>query len=332
MQQTTVITRRTWLGLLNVVLATAFSQSLAQARRARLGWLALVSLSSPGVRTRFDAFLTLMQRKGWTEAGNLDFEPRGPAPGTTLSAAAAELVALKPHVIVSSGTPALTILRDLTTEIPIVMAGAGDPVGTGLVASLARPGGNITGVSWQLHELIPKTLSLLHEMAPGVARLDFLNQTNDPGHEFFAKVTVDAARKLGLTCQALQVGSANDVLAAIAASKADGVVMLATQMIYAAPQRIAAEAIRRGLPLAITGGPGREPTAAGFLFCYCANSEEMLHRTVDCVDRILRGARPADMPVQQPTRYDFVINLKTVRSIGLTVPQALLLRADEVIE
>ena len=263
MQRSTVIARRAWLGRLGVLLATTFSTALAQARRARLGWLALVPLSSPGVRARFDAFLSLMQQKGWTEASNLDFEPRGPAPGTTLAAAAAELVALKPDVIVSSGTPALTILRDLTTEIPIVMAGAGDPVGTGLVASLARPGGNITGVSWQLHELIPKTLSLLHEMAPGMARLDFLNQTNDPGHEFFAKVTVDAARQLGLTCQALQVGKADDVLAAIAASKADGVVMLATQMIYVAPERIAAAAIRRGLPLAIDRRPRTRSDSGG---------------------------------------------------------------------
>jgi putative tryptophan/tyrosine transport system substrate-binding protein len=235
-------------------------------------------------------------------------------------------------VLVTAGTPAVMLLRDLTTEIPIVMDGAGDPVGTGLVASLARPGGNVTGVSWQLQELIPKTLSYLHEIVPPAKRVDFVNQVSDRGQHFFAKVMREAAQARGLDCQVREVGNVDELVAAISASTADAMLMLATGMIYRAQERIATAAIQRGLPLAITGGPGRELVVSGLLFCYCANDEEMKRHVADYVDRILRGARPADIPVAQPQRYDFVINLKTARALGLTLPRALLLRADDVIE
>jgi putative ABC transport system substrate-binding protein len=306
---------------------------LAQTRRARLGLLSVFALPPPGERTRYErALLALMHERGWSEASNLTLEVRGTAPGKPLAAAAAELVALKPDVLLTSGTPAVKLLRGLTTQIPIVMDGAGDPVGTGLVASLARPGGNVTGVSWQLRELIPKTLSYLHEMVPGARRVDLVNQVNDPGHPFFAKVMREAAQAQGLDCQVQEVGSVDELVAEISASKADAILMLATGMIYAAQQRIAAAAIQRRLPLAITGGPGRALVVAGLLFCYCANDEEMKRRVADCVDRILRGARPADIPVAQPQRYDFVVNLRTARAIGLELPRALLLRVDEAIE
>lgn len=305
----------------------------AQTRRARVGLLSVFALPPPGQRTRYElAFLARMHERGWSEASNLTFDVRGAAPGKPLAVAAAELIALKPDVLLTSGTPAVMLLRDLTTEIPIVMDGAGDPVGTGLVANLARPGGNVTGVSWQLGELIPKTLSYLHEIVPHARRVDFVNQVNDPGHQFFAKVMREAAQAQGLGCQVQEVANVDELVAEISASTADAIVMLATGMIYVAQERIAKAAIQQRLPLAITGGPGRALVAAGLLFCYCANDEEMKRRVADCVDRILRGARPADIPVAQPQRYDFVINLKTAGALGLTLPRALLLRADEVIE
>ena len=216
----------------------------------------------------------------------------------------------------SSGTPAIRALRDLTTEIPIVMVGAGDPVGTGLVASLARPGGNVTGVSWRLDDLIPKTLSLLHEMVPRAKRVDLVNQANDPGHAVFAKVMLDAARSRGLGCQVFQVRNEDELVTTIAGSTADALLMIATQMIYAHPERIAAAAVGRGLPIAITGGPARDPTASGILCSYCPSQGELFRRAADCVDRILRGAKPADIPVEQPLRYDFIVNLKTARGHG----------------
>jgi len=305
----------------------------AQTRRARVGLLSVLALPPAGQRGRYaSAFLERMHERGWSEATNLTLEVRGAGPGKSLAAAASELIALKPDVLLTSGTPATMQLRDLTTEIPIVMDGAGDPVGTGLVASLARPGGNVTGVSWQLRELIPKTLSYLHEIVPHARRVDFVNQVNDPGHPFFAKVMREAAQARGLDCQVREVGNVDALVAEISASTADALLMLATGMIYAAQQRIATAAIQQRLPLAITGGPGRELVVAGLLFCYCANDEEMKRRVADCVDRILRGARPADIPVAQPQRHDFVVNLKTARALGLTMPRALLLRADEVIE
>src|SRR5262245_47374214 len=142
--------------------------------RARVGLLSVFAVPPPGQRTRYEVdFLALMQERGWSEASNLTFDVRAAAPGRPLSAAASELIALKPNVLVTAGTPAVRLLRDLTTDIPIVMSGAGDPVGTGLVSDLARPGGNVTGVSWQLRELIPKTLSFLHEMVPRTSRVDF---------------------------------------------------------------------------------------------------------------------------------------------------------------
>jgi putative ABC transport system substrate-binding protein len=316
-----------------VASSTRCLAQIPQVRRARVGWLAGVPLQKTGVRNLAETFLlTALRQKGWSEPDNLVLESRGPASDKTLAVAASELVSLRPDVLAAAGTPAIKVLRDLTAEIPIVMVGAGDPVGTGLVASLARPGGNVTGVSWRLEDLIPKTLSMLHEMVPRAKRVDMVNQASDPGHAFFAKRMLDAAQLRGLGCQVFQVRDEDELMTAIEGSTADALLMLATPMIYANPERIAEAAVRRGLPLAITGGPGRDPTARGILCCYCANQEELFQRAADCLDRILRGAKPADIPVEQPLRYDFIINLKTARATGLTVPQALLLLANELIE
>jgi putative ABC transport system substrate-binding protein len=327
-----VTARRVWLGQL-IALIAASTTCLAQTRRRRVGWLALAPLQKTGVRGPSETLLlNALQQKGWKESDNLVLETRRPASDKTLAVAAAELVSLKPDVLASSGTPGIKLLRDLTTEIPIVMVGAGDPVGTGLVASLARPGGNVTGVSWRLDELIPKTLSLLHEMVPRAKRVDMVNQAGDPSHAVFAKGMRDAARSRSLECQVFQVRNEDELVATIAGSTADALLMLATQMIYAHPERIAAAAVGRGLPIAITGGPGRDPTASGILCSYGASQGELYSRAADCIDRILRGAKAADIPVEQPLRYDFIVNLKTARAMGLKVPQALLLLAEEVIE
>jgi putative ABC transport system substrate-binding protein len=310
-----MIARRTLTTSAAVVLLSGPAWTcFAQTRRARVGLLSVFALRSSGERGPYAlAFLSRMQERGWSEASNLTLDIRGAAPGKPLATAASELIALKPDVLLTSGTPAAMLLRDLTTEIPIVMDGAGDPVGTGLVADLARPGGNVTGVSWQLRELIPKTLSYLHEMVSSARRVDLMNQVNDPGYPFFAKVMREAAQARGLDCQIQEVGNVDQVVATLSASTADAMVMLATGMIYSAQERIATAAIQHLLPLAITGGPGRALAEAGLLFCYCANDDEMKRRVADCVDRILRGAKPADIPVAQPQRFDFVINLKTAR-------------------
>ena len=329
---TSVMARRVLLGQL--LAALAVSPSLfAQARRARVGYLSLLPLAEADARTLSESLLLgALRVKGWREAGNLVLESRGPAADRTLAAAAAELVSLRPDVLVSAGTPAIRALRDLTAAIPIVMVGAGDPVGTGLVASLAHPGGNVTGVSWRLDELIPKTLSLLHEMAPRARRIDLVNQAGDPGHARFEKVMVDAARARGLASQALYVKDVDELVAAISGSAADALLLVATQMIYRQPERIAEAAVARRLPVAVTGAPARDPTAGGILCSYTPNQHELYRLAADCIDRILRGAKAADVPVQQPLRYDLVINLKTAKAMGLQVPRALRLAADELIE
>jgi putative ABC transport system substrate-binding protein len=290
-------------------------------------------LDKTGVRTLNETLLlNALRQKGWSEPDNLVLEARGRESDKTLAVAASELVSLRPDILVSTGTPGIRALRDLTKEIPIVMVGAGDPVGTGLVASLARPGGNVTGVSWRLEDLIPKTLSLLHEMVPLAKRVDLVNQADDPGHAVFATVMLDAARSRGLESQVLQVRNEDELVTTITGSIADALLMLATSIIYAHPERIATAAVGRRLPIAITGGPARDPTAAGILCSYCPSQKELFSSAADCIDRILRGAKAADVPVEQPLRYEFIINLKTARAMGLTIPRALRLRADELIE
>jgi putative ABC transport system substrate-binding protein len=328
-----MVGRRTLVICAGGSLVAGSMRTFAQLRQARVGLLSVFPARPAGERGRYElAFLERMRERGWSEGSNLALITRGAAPGKTLAAAAAELVALQPDVLLTSGTPAVRLLRDLTREIPIVMDGAGDPVGTGLVVDLARPGGNVTGVSWQLRELLPKTLSYLHEMVPGARRVDLVNQVNDPGYRFFAQVMRDAAQAQGLACQVQEVADVDQLINQLSTPGPDAAVMLATGMIYAAQERIVRAAIERRLPVAITGGPGRELAVAGLLFCYCANDEEMKRRVADCVNLVLRGAKPADIPVFQPQRYDFVINLKTARALGLTLPRAVLLRADSVIE
>ena len=324
--------RRVLLGQLLALLA-ASPTALAQPRRARVGWLSLLPLAKAEARTPSEGLLLgALRLKGWSEPGSLVLESRGPAADKTLAMAAAELVSLRPEVLVSAGTPAIRALRDLTREIPIVMVGAGDPVGTGLVASLARPGGNVTGVSWRLDDLIPKTLSLLHEMVPRARRVGLVNQAGDPGQARFEKVMADAARARGLGWQALQVKDVEELMAAISDSRADALLLIATQMIYRRPERIAEAAVARRLPIAVTGAPARDPVAGGILCCYTPREQELYRRAAECVDRILRGAKPADIPVEQPLRYDFIINLRTAKAMGLKVPRALRLSADELIE
>jgi putative ABC transport system substrate-binding protein len=281
----------------------------------------------------YPAFVEALRALGYDQGKNLRLLLRS-AEGAVdrLPALAKELVDARPEVIVAINTPGTRAAIQATRQIPIVMAVVGDPVAMGFVSNLARPGGNVTGVSWQLDELIPKTLSLLHEMVPRAGRVDLVNQAGDPGHAFFTKVMLDAARSRGLESQALQVRDVDELVATIAGSPADAMLMLATPMLYARPERIAAAAIERRLPIAVTGGPARDLIAGGILCSYCASQEELFRRAADCIDRILHGAKPADLPVEQPLRYDFTLNLKTARALGLKVSQTSLLLASELIE
>jgi putative ABC transport system substrate-binding protein len=299
---------------------------------ARIAWLSQLHAAPGGGRHPWETLaLDRLRELGWVEGRNLVVEFRyGQARAELLPGLAAELVALRPDLIIALGTTGIRAVRDATTSIPIVMAGGGDPVGSGLVASLARPGGNITGVSMQGQEIIPKALSLLREAVPQARRIDALGNAANPGNAYFGKVFSEAARALGLQGELLEVRSADDIDAVLAATRADAVLMFADPLFFQNRQRIADAAIKRRLPLGDTAG--RFYTLAGNLLSYGVKADEIWLLTAAYADLILRGGKPAEMPIEPPSRYELFINLKTAKAIGVTIPQALLLRADEVIE
>jgi putative ABC transport system substrate-binding protein len=245
---------------------------------------------------------------------------------------AAELVALKVDVIVASGTQAVRAAQQATQSIPIVMTGSSDPVGSGLVASLARPGGNTTGMSLFNPELSGKRLELLKEIVGEIPRVAVLWNPDDPPAGTALKETEIAARALGIAIQPFEIRRADDFDAAFAAALKDqpkAVVVLSAPVMSTNSRRIAAWALQNRLPAIFWP---RDFPAAGGLMSYGPDFDSLVRRSVVFVDKILKGAKPADLPIEQPTKFDLVINLTTAKALGLTVPQTLLLRADEVIE
>jgi putative ABC transport system substrate-binding protein len=276
-------------------------------------------------------FVERLRELGWTEGVNLRLEFRhGQGTAAGVAAAAGELVALQPDVLLASGTSPVRALANATRTIPIVMAGAGDPVATGLVASLPRPGGNVTGVSMLGQEIIPKTLQLLRELVPKARRVDLVGSAVNPGNDFFARTWADAVRTAGIDGRMVIVPRVEDVEATIAGIRADGLVVLPDPMYTPVSARLFAAATARRLPAATTGG--RSYAVAGSLMSYSVNFDDLFRQAAVYVDRILRGASPGETPVEQPARYELIVNLKTARSLDIVVPQRLLLRADEVIE
>jgi putative ABC transport system substrate-binding protein len=238
-----------------------------------------------------------------------------------------ELVRLKVAVIVAVNTPAVHAAKNATTTIPIVMQ-AGDPVGTGLVASLARPGGNITGISSIAAELSGKRIELLRELIPGLTRVAVLIHGANP----FAKPLVDevqaSTKRVGIQLQILDVRNPREVEAAFSAMTKERAGAVIVQTVLAAWQT-AELALRHRLPSVYFQ---RQFVESGGLMSVGANLAEMHRRTATYVDKILKGAKPGDLPVEQPSRFEFVINLKTAKALGLTIPPSLLVRADQVVE
>jgi putative ABC transport system substrate-binding protein len=311
--------------------AYAMASSLAaQVTRARVGWLSVYPPQASTARDRSHAiFVQRMQELGWREGDNFTFELRGRLVGESLETAVKALVALKCDVLISRGTEAVKLLRDASADVPIVMAGVGDPVGTGLVKSLAHPGGNVTGVSMVGQELFIKIVSMLREVAPQAKRVDLLTTVSNPASAFFARVIGEAARSQGLSNGVLEVRSPDELERTIAATPADALVVNSDPTFFDHLGRMASAARRRGLPMACNDFG--ELTRAGGLFSYSPDGDDITKLTADYTDRILRGAKPAELPVAQPRRYRFVINLDTARSLGLSVSAAQLMLADEVI-
>jgi putative ABC transport system substrate-binding protein len=250
-----------------------------------------------------------------------------------MSDLAAELVRIKVDAIVAATDPATAAAKQQTQTIPIVMANSTDPVGTGFVASLARPGGNVTGLSALSPELSGKRLGMLREVVPGLARVSIIWNPDVRGAAFDYKETEAATRLLGLQLQSIEVSRAIDLdraLSAVTNQRAQAlIVQTPNPALFANRSQIVAFAQRNRLP-SMYGQ--KEFADAGGLITYGPNTADLFRRAATYVDKILKGAKPGDLPVEQPTKFELVINLKTAKALGLTIPPSLLQRADQVIE
>jgi putative ABC transport system substrate-binding protein len=278
------------------------------------------------------AFLQGLRELGWIESRTITIEYRW-AEGHTerLAEVAAELVQLKVDVIVTQGTLPTLAAKQATSHIPIVFASAGDPVGTGLVASLARPGGNVTGLSSQMTDAATKRLELLREIQPGIRKLAIIFNDENPTAVQETSEVRSIAGVLGLEVTTTQVRRAEDIDPAFEAirGRADAIYVVADPQMANNRLRINSLALGARVP-AIYGT--RESVEAGGLISYGASFPDQFRRAAGYVDRILRGARPENIPVEQPTRFELVLNLKSAKALGLAVPSSVLARADEVIE
>jgi len=299
------------------------------AKLPTIGFLGAATSSSYGQWVA--AFVQRLRELGWIEGRTVAIEVRW-AEGHTerLAEIAAEFVRLKVDVIVTHSAVPVLAAKQATSVIPIVFAVAADPLGTGLVASLAHPGGNVTGLSIQFTDLAGKRLELLHEVVPGLRRLAIMANVDAPAAVLEIGEVQAAARKLGLETATLEIRRAEDIAPAFDALKgrADALYFCVDPLLVAHRIRINTLALAERLP---TTSAIREFVEAGGLMSYGANFSDLYRRAADYVDKILRGAKPGDIPVEQPTKFDLLINLKTAKALGLTVPLIMQMTA-EVIE
>jgi putative ABC transport system substrate-binding protein len=329
-----MIDRRTFLaGAGAVVLAAPLAAEGQQAAKVpRIGWLPVNLAAAP---LNLEPFRKGLRDLGYVEGRNLVIETRD-AEGRLerLPALAAELVALKVDVIVAPGTPQALAAKKATSTIPIVFVGATDPVTDGLVTSLARPGGNATGSSNFAAELVGKRLELLKQAVPGISRVAVLWQPGavpERAEKDMLKEADVAARALGVRPHFVEARGPDDVdraLSDMTRARADALTVLPSAMFVSERRRLVDLAAKNRLP-AVYGS--REFVDAGGLMSYGPNIADLNRRAATYVDKILKGAKPADLPVERPTKFDLVINLQTAKVLGLTIPPALLGRADEVI-
>jgi putative ABC transport system substrate-binding protein len=308
-----------------------FSAGAQQPKKIpRIGYLAFRASLGPGEK----AFLEGLQDLGYVEGKTIVIEWRRTTGKPELLAdLAAELVRLKVDVLVAAPTPAVQAAKNATSTIPIVMAFAADPVRTGFVASLARPGGNITGVSGIMPELAGKRLELLRELFPKLSRLAFLAYRGDPAHGLFVKEAQDAAQSFGIQFQSLVIASPDEIEGAFSTMARERAGALVVQPLFVGSlgqgRRIADLAVQNRLPTVSDLGTFAD---AGGLISYGPDVVALYRRAATYVDKILKGTKPADLPVEQPTKFEFVINLKTAKALNLTIPQSVLFRADRVIK
>jgi putative ABC transport system substrate-binding protein len=325
-----------WLIGLAVVLAVGFTLSPLTAEAQQTGKIARIAFlsttSSPDSPTTA-AFRQGLQELGYVEGQNIIIEWRwGGGRTEEFPAFASEVVRLNVDVIVTANDAAGRAAQQATKRIPIVIAVMADPVGSGFVKTLARPGGNITGLSMQSPELAAKRLQILKEAIPNLSRVALLADTNDLGHRQAATELEAAARTLGVQVRLHLVSNRpelNGAFATIVKEGAGAVFQVGGTMFYANRAEVGELALKSRLPMMC--GP-RETMHAGCLISYSAALTDRFRRAAHFVDKILKGARAADLPVEQPTKVPLLIDLKTAKALGLTIPQSLLLRADEIIQ
>jgi len=325
--------RRTFLGTLGIsVLGAPLAAEAQQTGKVyRIGYLSAgSSTSNPRV---LESFRQGLRELGWIEGQNIVIEYRW-AEGRfdRLPDLAAELVRLKVDVIVGAPTPAVLAAKNATALIPIVGVSLTEPVGVGLIASLARPGGNVTGVSYSVGtDIFGKDLELLKEAIPKVRRVAVLSNPDGPVQPLTISNIKEAARSLGLQLQIVEArgpGDFDGAFAAMARERAGALLVVTDPVFIPHRARLVNLAAKNRLPSIFTQ---RADVEAGGLMSYGPNFADMYRRAATYVDKILKGAKPADLPVEQPTKFELVINLKTAKALGLTIPRSLLARADEVV-
>jgi putative ABC transport system substrate-binding protein len=306
------------------------------ARAQQPAKLPTIGYLGPSTRSidsqRLNAFVQRLRELGWNEGRTIDIEYRwAEGRNERLAETAAEFVRRKVDVIVTSATPPTVAAKQATSVIPIVFAAVGDPVGIGVVESLARPGGNATGLSLQQTDAAGKRLEVLREVMPGLRRLAIMANSGNPSAGLDMREAQATARTLGLEAVTSEVLRPEDIAPAFDALKGNVEALYVCGDPLAVTNRVRINTMALGARLPTMFG-AREYVEAGGLMSYGANFLDLYRRTAELVDKVLRGSKPADIPVEQPTKFDLIINLTTAKALGLKIPPTVLARADEVIE
>jgi putative ABC transport system substrate-binding protein len=324
--------RRDLIGLLGLAAAwpvVAGAQQLGKVRR-----IGMLEMTAQGMNAaNIDAFRKGLRDLGYVEGRDVEIEYRS-ADGRSerFPGFAAEFVGLNVDVIVTRGTPAVMAAKNATATIPVVMAASGEPVRTGVVAALAHPGGNVTGLSAITNELIGKRLEILREVVPGIARIGLLHNMSNPVAPRQWEELRAAARAIGIDSRLYDVRSPEQIepaFVAAVAQRTNALVVGNDTVMHSNRPQVVELSLRHKLPATYHA---REFVDAGGLMTYGVSYPDLYRRAATFVDKIFKGAKPSELPVEQPTRFELVINLKTANALGLAVPPALLARADEVIE
>jgi len=324
--------RREFITLLGGAVAAWPLAARAQQAASTVRQVGLIA-SAPPTPAMLNAFRDGMRERGYIEGQNLSVAVRWPQGSFDQDpSVVTELVNSNVDVIVAWATPTVIAVRRATSTIPIVMVGVGDPVGSGFIASLARPGGNITGLTNIAVDLNAKLMELFVELVPGMKRVGVVGNPNNPGSTAMLRETENAVRKLNIQVEVVDAQTSDEferAFAQLRAKSVDGVVLLADPTVIEHSRRIAELAQSARLPTAFQR---RENVDAGGLFSYGPDINNQFRQAAFYVDRILKGEKPAELPVQEPTKVELVINLKTAKALGLTVPRIMQMTADEVIE